>query len=117
MGIEPLRVAVIGRTGRGDYGHAIDELFTGLPAAEVVAAADDDAGGWPRRPAARPGRRRRFRRLAEDARRREAADVVAICMRHVDCHAEMAIAAAEAGARGILMEKPFRADARPRPTP
>jgi len=34
-------------------------------------------------------------------------DVVAICMRHVDCHAEMAIAAAEAGAKGIFMEKPF----------
>jgi predicted dehydrogenase len=34
-------------------------------------------------------------------------DIVAICMRHVDCHAEMAIAAAEAGAKGIFVEKPF----------
>jgi predicted dehydrogenase len=107
MGIETLRVAVIGRTGRGDYGHAIDELFTDLQGAEVVAAADADAAG-----------------LAKAAERHElAADaafadwrnmlatvkphVVAICMRHVDCHAEIAIAAAEAGARGILMEKPF----------
>ena len=107
MGIAAMRVAVIGRTGRGDYGHAIDELFRELPAAEVVAVADDNAAG-----------------LAKAAARHELAadaafadwktmlatakpDVVAICMRHIDCHAEMAIAAAEAGAKGILMEKPF----------
>jgi predicted dehydrogenase len=34
-------------------------------------------------------------------------DVVAICMRHIDCHAEMAVAAAQAGAKGIFLEKPF----------
>jgi predicted dehydrogenase len=34
-------------------------------------------------------------------------DIVAICMRHIDCHAEMAIAAAAAGVKGIFMEKPF----------
>jgi predicted dehydrogenase len=28
-------------------------------------------------------------------------------MRHIDCHAEMAIAAAESGVKGIFMEKPF----------
>ena len=34
-------------------------------------------------------------------------DIVSLCMRHIDCHAEMAIAAAEAGVKGIFMEKPF----------
>jgi predicted dehydrogenase len=34
-------------------------------------------------------------------------DVVAICQRWIDAHAEMAIAAAEAGVKGIFMEKPF----------
>jgi predicted dehydrogenase len=107
MGVETLRVGVIGRTGRGDYGHAIDELFDGLPAAEVVAAADENAAGL-----AKAAERHE---LAADAvfadwRTMLAAakpDVVAICVRHVDCHAEMAIAAAEAGVKGILMEKPF----------
>jgi predicted dehydrogenase len=107
MGIEPQRVAVIGRTGRGDYGHAIDELFIDLPGAEVIAVADENEAGLAKA-ATRHG-------LAVDAtfadwRAMLAAakpDVVAICMRHIDCHAEMAIAAAEAGARGIFMEKPF----------
>ena len=107
MGDERLRVAVIGRTGRGDYGHAIDELFRELPGAEVVAAADDDAAGL-----AKAAGRHELEPAAAfaDWRKMLAAtkpDVVAICMRHIDCHAEMAIAAAEAGARGILMEKPF----------
>ena len=34
-------------------------------------------------------------------------DIVAICSRNIQQHAEMAIAAAEAGVRGIFMEKPF----------
>ncbi|NCX98474.1 MAG: gfo/Idh/MocA family oxidoreductase [Planctomycetia bacterium] len=107
MGDERLRVAVIGRTGRGDYGHAIDELFREQPGAVVVAAADEDAAGLAKaaeRHALEPAAAfADWRTMLAEAK----PDVVAICMRHIDCHAEMAIAAAEAGARGILMEKPF----------
>ncbi|MFM1903771.1 MAG: hypothetical protein RLZZ440_1671 [Planctomycetota bacterium] len=101
------RVAVIGRTGRGDWGHAIDELWREIEVAEVVAAADDDAAGL----AATAERHGLAGEAAfADWRQMLAAvqpDIVAICMRHIDCHAEMAIAAAEAGAKGIFMEKPF----------
>ena len=39
------RAAVIGATGRGDYGHAVDVAFTKVSGVEVVAIADaDDAG-------------------------------------------------------------------------
>ena len=108
--VEPLRVAVIGRTGRGDWGHAIDELWRDLEAADIVAVADEDEAGLGqavarlRLDATKPGAAHRDWRAMLAAVR---PDVVAICMRHVDCHAEMAIAAAEAGARGIFMEKPF----------
>ena len=43
--MDMIRVAVIGRTGRGDWGHDIDGLWRGLPAATVVAAADDSDEG------------------------------------------------------------------------
>jgi len=107
MGDDTLRVAVIGRTGRGDYGHAIDELFTQLPGARVVAVADDDPDGL-----AKAATRHALAADASFADWKQMLvgvkpDVVAICMRQIDCHADMAIAAAEAGARGILMEKPF----------
>ena len=104
----PLRVAAIGRTGRGDWGHAIDELWTSVEGARVVAVADDSAEGLAKAvertkldgPAA--GFSDWKTMLAEVK-----PDIVAICMRHIDCHAEMAAAAARAGVKGIFLEKPF----------
>lgn len=105
--MDPLRVAVIGRTGRGDWGHAIDELWSGLDGVEIVAVADEQEEGLAKA-AARHGlppeaAYRDWRALLAEAQ----PQIVAVCMRHVDCHAEMAIAAAEAGALGVFMEKPF----------
>ena len=34
------RVAVIGRTGRGDYGHGLDTIWTLFDNCKVVAVAD-----------------------------------------------------------------------------
>lgn len=105
-----LRVAAIGRTGRGDYGHAIDELWRGLPGVEMVAVADESAEGLAKAAArhgldaSKPGVAfADWRAMLADVR----PDIVAICMRQLDCHAEMAIAAAEAGVKGIFLEKPF----------
>ena len=108
--MEPLRVAVIGRTGRGDWGHAIDELWRDIEAAELVAVADESEEGLAQAVArlkldgTKPGTAHRdWRKMLAEVK----PDVVAICMRHIDCHAEMAITAAEAGAKGIFVEKPF----------
>jgi len=105
-----LRVAAIGRTGRGDWGHAIDELWAGVAGTELVALADDSAEGLAKAvvrnklDASVPGTAfRDWRTMLAEVK----PDIVAICMREIDCHAEMAIAAAEAGVRGIFMEKPF----------
>jgi predicted dehydrogenase len=104
---DPLRVAAVGRSGRGDWGHAIDQLWSDVPGASLVAVADDSPQGLAKA----------VERHQLDARagfadwrtmlKETKPDIVAICMRHVDCHAEMAIAAAEAGVKGIFMEKPF----------
>ena len=39
------RVGVIGRTGRGNYGHGLDTAWLDVPQTEVVAVADDDKSG------------------------------------------------------------------------
>ena len=39
------RVAIIGRTGHGDYGHDLDQAWRDVPDAQVVAVADDDKDG------------------------------------------------------------------------
>ena len=107
---KPLRAAAIGRTGRGDWGHAIDELWSGVDGVELAAVADESEEGLAEavkrhtRDGVPPvAAFRDWRTMLAEVK----PDVVAICMRHVDCHAEMAIAAAEAGAKGIFVEKPF----------
>ena len=106
----PLRAAAIGRTGRGDWGHAIDQMWVGIDGADLVAVADDSEAGLAKAvernklDASRPGvAYRDWKAMLAEVK----PDIVAICMRHIDCHAEMAIAAAQAGAKGIFMEKPF----------
>ena len=111
--MERLRVAVIGRTDRGDWGHAIDELWADaqqpFARTQLLAVADESQAGLVKAAArlsldASPGVAfRDWQKMLTTVR----PDIVAICMRQIDCHAEMAIAAAAAGAKGIFMEKPF----------
>ncbi len=108
--MDTMRVAVIGRTGRGDWGHAIDELWADVEGAQLVAVADESADGLAKATsrlqvdASNPGVAfRDWRAMLAEVK----PDIVSVCMRHIDCHAEMAVAAAEAGVKGIFMEKPF----------
>lgn len=42
------RVAVIGHSGRGNYGHGLDTVWQNVPETEIVAVADADPGGLKR---------------------------------------------------------------------
>ncbi len=100
-----LRVAVIGHTGRGDYGHELDTMWLSVPGVEVVAVADPVPAGL-EKARARLGGVEGFSDYREMLAKVEP-DIVSVAPRWVDQHAEMVIAAAEAGARGIYVEKPF----------
>jgi predicted dehydrogenase len=98
------RVGVIGRTGRGNYGHGIDTVWQLLPQTRVVAVADDDPAG--REAAAkRLGTRAAYADYGKMLAA-ERPDIVAICPRWADAHCEMAVAAAEYHA-SIYLEKPM----------
>src|SRR5688572_18526519 len=99
------RAVVIGHTGHGNYGHGIDTAFSLVPAVTVVALADADEAGR-RAEAAKLGVATTYADYREMLAH-EKPDLVAVCPRHPDQHAEMVIAAAESGARGIYCEKPF----------
>lgn len=99
------RVGVIGHTGRGNYGHGLDTMWLLLPETEIVAVADADEKGL-------EGAKKKlkvsagfadYRKMLAEAK----PDIVAIGPRHVDQHRDMVLAAVEAGAKGIYMEKPF----------
>jgi len=103
--VKKLRVAVIGHTGRGDYGHGVDTMWASVPGTEIVAVADADAKGL-----AAAQKRLKVERGFEDYKKmltEVKPDLVAIGMRHLDQHRNAIIAACQADARGIYMEKPF----------
>jgi predicted dehydrogenase len=102
---QKLRVAVIGHTGRGDYGHGLNTMWLTVPETEIVAVADADASGL-----AAMLKKLEVKQGFEDYRQmltQAKPEIVAIGMRHVDQHRDAALAAISAGVRGIYIEKPF----------
>lgn len=100
-----IRVGVIGHTKRGDYGHGLDVMWLKLPGTEIVGVADADAAGLAAAKA----------KLKTDAGfddykamlKATTPQVVAVCPRHLDQHHDMILAAIDAGAEGVYVEKPF----------
>lgn len=99
-----LKAAVIGHTGRGDYGHGLDRIFANRPGVDLVALADPDEAG----------RKRAASRLAvprshashRDLLERERPQLVSVTMRHADLHFEIVRDCLDAGAH-VYCEKPF----------
>lgn len=98
------RVAVIGRTGKGNYGHGLDVVWKDLDNVEVVAVADENE----------PGRADCAKRLGvaqtfadyREMLERAKPQIVSVAPRWLDCHRDMVVACAQAGAH-IFMEKPI----------
>jgi predicted dehydrogenase len=98
------RVAVIGRTGRGNYGHGLGVVWRDIPNVDLVAVADDNAAGR-----AAAVKRLKAPRAYADYRQmlqKERPQVVSVAPRYLDCHRDMVVACAAAGA-SILLEKPL----------
>jgi predicted dehydrogenase len=98
------RVGIIGRTGKGDYGHGLDIVWKGIPQVEVIALADENEAGR-----AAAAERSGAKTTYADYREMLAAerlDLVAVCPRWVDQHHAMCLACAEYGCH-VYMEKPF----------
>jgi len=97
-------VAVIGRTGRGNYGHGLDVVWNDIEQAEVVAVADPDPEG--RAAAAKqikaPKSYADYRQMLETER----PQIVCVAPRWLDCHYDMVLACAEFGCH-VFLEKPM----------
>ena len=98
------RVAVIGRSGHGNYGHGIDTVWQSIPGAEIVGVADDNKDGL-------AAAAKRLKTDAAFLDYREMLDrtkptFVSICPRWLDQHHAMVLAAAERGIH-IYLEKPL----------
>lgn len=104
------RIAIIGHTGRGNYGHGIDVVWQRFPQCQIVAVADADEKGRgdavKRLSDASSGRAPKpfvdYRQMLDEMK----PDIVAICPRWVDQHRDMVVAAAQRGIH-IYSEKPM----------
>lgn len=98
------RVGIIGRTGKGDYGHGIDTVWKEIPEVEVVALADENDAGRAKaveRTGAKTGYAD-YREMLD----KEKPQIVGIGPRWIDQHFELVMACVERGCH-IYMEKPF----------
>ncbi len=101
---KPYRVAVIGRTGRGNYGHGLDVVWKTVDNVEIVAVADDEEKGR-----AEAAQRLGAPRAYADYRQmldKEKPQIVSVACRWLDPHRDMVVACARAGA-SIFLEKPM----------
>jgi predicted dehydrogenase len=98
------RAVIIGSTGRGNYGHELDLLFTDHPRIDVVAIADPDEAGRSKAAA----RAKTVRQYADfqTMLNREKPDLVCVAPRWTDEHFTMIKAALDSGAH-VFTEKPF----------
>ncbi|MFN4257780.1 MAG: Gfo/Idh/MocA family protein [Gemmataceae bacterium] len=98
------RVAVIGRTGKGNYGHGLDTVWLSIPNVEIVAVADEDEKGR-----AAAAQRLKVKNAYADYRDmldKERPQIVSVAPRWLDCHRDMVLACAAAGAN-MFLEKPM----------
>ncbi len=98
------RAVVIGHTGRGNYGHGMEKVWADVDAAELVAIADAQPEGLNK-----TSRRLGVKGFADYKQMltQTKPDLVAVGPRWLDQHRDMVVAAADAGVKGIYLEKPM----------
>lgn len=99
------RVGIIGNTGKGDYGHGLDKVWSKIQNCSVVGIADSQSSGL--KPRLELYKSSKGYLSYAEMLKKEKVDIVCIAPRNISHHHEMAVAAIESGAKGIYMEKPF----------
>ncbi|MDB6032750.1 MAG: 3-chlorobenzoate-3,4-dioxygenase [Verrucomicrobiales bacterium] len=98
------KAAVIGHTGRGDYGHGLDGIFSERKNIELVAIADPDEPG--RTKAASNVKPLRTYSDYREMLAKERPHLVSVAMRHADLHYPAILDCLKADAH-VYSEKPF----------
>lgn len=104
MADAPLKIGIIGATGRGDYGHSLDVGASQFGDGKIIAVADADQQGLDA--AQKKLKAEKAYASYREMLEREKLDIVVIGPRWIDQHADMLLAAAKAGCH-VYMEKPF----------
>lgn len=101
----PLKVAIIGHTGRGNYGHGLDTLWINFPGIVISAIADRESEGL-KKAATRLNNPKTYTDYVAMLQK-ENPDLLCVAPRHIDQHRDMILAGIDHGVKGIYVEKPF----------
>jgi predicted dehydrogenase len=101
---EKYRVAVIGRTGKGNYGHGLHTVWLGEDKVEIVAVADENDKG--RTETADLLKAKNAYADYKQMLEKEKPHIVSVADRFLDMHRDMVVACAQAGAN-MFLEKPI----------
>ncbi len=98
------RIGVVGHTGRGNFGHGLDQVWLSMPECEIVGVADADEKGLADavKRLGSPQGFADYRKMMDETK----PDIVAIGPRWLDRHCEMTCEAASRGIH-IYQEKPL----------
>lgn len=101
------RIGVIGHTGRGNFGHGLDTVWSNISYTQIVGVSDPDSKGLKKaveRLNVNPSSGfESYNQMLSKVK----PEFVAICPRHVDQHLAMVESCIKNGVRGIYIEKPF----------
>ncbi len=103
-------VGVLGHTGRGDFGHAMDSFWKTVPETRIISVADPVAEGLTKAVKKLGLKPEQGFASYEELLEKTKPDIVSVALRHTDQHHAMIMAAIKAGAKGIYVEKPFCRD-------
>lgn len=103
MAEKTVRVAVIGRTGKGNYGHGLGTIWLQVPNVEIVAVADENEKGL-------AGAVAKLKAKAgyvdyKEMLAKEKPSMVSFADRWPDCHRDMVLTCAAHGAN-IFLKNP-----------
>ena len=97
------RVAVMGHTGRGDFGHGLDKMWQKIGNTETVAISDSAGIEYAKRRMPGVEAFGDYRVMLRAVK----PEIVSIAPRHVDQHHAMCMEAIQNQVKGIYIEKPF----------
>ena len=99
------QAAIIGHTGKGDFGHDLDKIFKDLPEVETTAIIDLNPNGLEKQKTKFPNAK--FYTKIEDAFANHDISLLAICQRDVSQRINIFRACSGKSIKGIVCEKPL----------
>lgn len=101
----PYRVAIVGHTNEGNYGHDLDGIWLRIPQTQIIGVADPNPKGL-KAAQKKLGVSQAFANYQELFKQTQP-QIVSVASRWVNAHRDIILSGIEHGVKGFYVEKPF----------